>query len=90
MVAERLGVKVGVLETKSKCVVPWRKRRLEGHIKELRRDLSRIEQMSKGAMKDSDMKDRLEKYKVRGKGITVIKEEIKQRENNKDCKGKEV
>ena len=40
---------------------PWWKRRLEGQINELRKDLSRIEQMDRGAMKYSDMRNRLMK-----------------------------
>ena len=39
----------------------WCKPRLEGQINELRKDLSRIEQMDKGTMKDSDMRNRLMK-----------------------------
>ena len=40
-------------------------------------------------MKDSDLRNTLmEKYKVRGKGMTVIKEEIKQREESKTAEVK--
>ena len=58
-------------------------------INELRKDLSRIEQMDRGAMKDSDMRNRLmKKYQVKGKGMSVVKEEIKQKVKAKAAKVK--
>ena len=61
-VAEKLGVKSS--QSQHKENKPWWKCRLEGQINELhiRKDLSRIEQMDRGAMKDSDtcMRNRFE------------------------------
>ena len=89
VVAERLGVKLSQSKHRPKDNIPWWKRRLEGQIKELRKDLSRIEQMNKGAMKDSDIRNRLmEKYRVRGKGMSVVIEEVKQRIKAKAAKVK--
>ena len=64
IVAEKLGVKSS--QSQRKDNQPWWKRRLEGQINELRKDLSRLEQMDRGAMKDSDMRNRLmKKYQVK-------------------------
>ena len=64
IVAEKLGVKYSQSQHKDNKY--WWKRRLEGQINELRKDLSRIEQMDRGAMKDSDMRNRLmKKYQVK-------------------------
>ena len=87
IVAEKLGVKSS--QSQHKDNKPWWKRRLEGQINELRKDLSRIEQMDRGAMKDSDMRNRLmKKYQIKGKGMSVVKEEIKQRVKAKAAKVK--
>ena len=75
VVAEKLGVKSS--QSQHKDNKPSWKRRLEDL---LRNDLSRIEQMDRGAMKDSDVRNRLmKKYQVKGKGMSVVKEEMKQR-----------
>ena len=77
------------LQSQHKDSKPWWKRRLEGQINELRKDLIRIEQMDRGAMKDSDMRNRfMKKYQVKGKGMSVVKEEIKQRVKAKAAKAK--
>ena len=87
IVAEKSGVKSS--QSQHKDNKPWWKRRLEGQINELRKHLSRIEQMDRGAMKDSDMRNRLmKKYQVKGKGMSVVKEEIKQRVKAKAAKVK--
>ena len=87
VVAEKLGVKSSQSQHKDNKL--WWKRRLEGQINELRKDLSRIEQMDRGAMKNSDMRNRLmKKYQVKGKGMSVVKEEIKQRVKAKAAKVK--
>ena len=71
VVAEKLGVKSS--QSQHKDIKPWWKRRLEGQINELRKDLSRIEQMDRGAMKYSDMRNRLmKKYQVKGNGISIV------------------
>ena len=59
IVAEKLGVKSS--QSQHKDNKRWWKRKLEVQINELRKDLSRIEQMDRGAMKDSDMRNRLMK-----------------------------
>ena len=77
-VADKLGVKSSQSQSQHKDNKPWWKHRLEGQINELRKDLSIIEQMDRGAMKDSDMRNRLmKKHQVKGKGMSVVKE-IKQ------------
>ena len=77
------------LQSQHKDNKPWWKRRLEGQINELRKDLIRIEQMDRGAMKYSDMRNRfMKKYQVKGKGMSVVKEEIKQRVKAKAAKAK--
>ena len=53
---------------------------LEGQIQQLKKDLSRIDTMSKSALTDSDLRNRLrKKYKVKGEEMTIVTEEIKQR-----------
>ena len=85
--AETLGVKSS--QSQHKDNKPWWKRTLEGQINELRKYLSRIEQMDRVAMKDSDMRNRLmKKCQVKGKGMSVVKEEIKQRVKAKAAKVK--
>ena len=71
VVAEKLGIKS--LQSQHKDNKPWWKRRLEGQINELRKDLNRIEQMDLSAMKF---------------GMSVVKEEIKQMVKAKAAKVK--
>ena len=70
VVAGKLGVKSS--QSQYKDNKPWWKRRLEDQINELRKDLSRIEQMDRGAIKS------------RSKGV----QESKKRRNNTRLAGK--
>ena len=59
---------------------PWWKRRLEGRVKELCKDLSRVNIMMDGEkIKQRHRTYLQEKYKIKQKGIATVKEEISQR-----------
>ena len=84
-----VGEKLGVEVSQQGNSTPWWKRRLEGQIKDLRRDLSRIEQMNKGLLNSSDLRNTImTKYNVKRKGVSVVIEEIKQRVKAKAAKVK--
>lgn len=56
------------------------KRRLEGQIRGIRKDLSRLERLPAGKPLKTKVRDGLQrKYWLKEKGITVVIEEIKQR-----------
>ena len=76
-VMEQLGVKHK--ETR-KVREPWWKRRIEGQIKQLRKDISQLDSWAKNRIKKDRITDRLEsKYYVKNKGIRVVIEELRQR-----------
>jgi len=59
---------------------PWWKRRLEGRVKELCRDLNRVNILAEGKKIKQKHRTYLQKkYKIAQKGITTVKEEISQR-----------
>ena len=77
VVTERLGVKI-------KCKEDWKepmwKRRLDGQIKQLRKDLGRIDLLAEGKTIKNKFSDILQKkYWVKEKGVNVVREELKQR-----------
>ena len=77
VVVEDLGVK---REGGKKSKEPWWKRRLEGHVKHLNRDLGRINTIIEKKSVKEKYKDELErKYKIRRRGLQVVKEEIRQK-----------
>ena len=72
VVCERLGV----LGKKNKCLKskkPWWQRRLEGKIKEWRKDLGRISEMVKGTkMKDKVLRELKNRYQVSERGTRSV------------------
>ena len=59
---------------------PWWKRRLEGKLKELSRDLDFVNNLLEKRNIKKKHKDRLERrYNVRRKKLEIVREEIKQR-----------
>ena len=78
-VADQLGLKKYKGEKKND---PWRKRRIEGGIKQLKKDINILERVKKdqiGARKEGKAKLVKEKYSVKRKGLTLVIEELKQR-----------
>ena len=77
MVTEMLGVKS---KNKEKRKEPWWKRRLEGQVKELNRDLGRVNALiNRKAVKKKDVDSLQGKYKVKQNGLQIVKEELRQR-----------
>ena len=61
---------------------PWWKRRIEGDIKHLKKDITILERVKKdqvGARKEGKAKMIVEKYRVKRKGLAPVIEELKQR-----------
>ena len=59
---------------------PWWKRRLEKQVKELQRDLGRVDALIKNKTLKKKFLDHLQKkYRIRQKGPTTVREEIQQR-----------
>ncbi len=87
-VAESLGV---FPKQKLKNKEPWWKRRIEDQIKQLRKDISHLEGLSKQKLKkkkDSIIEGLERKYHVKNKGTKVVIEELKQRVMAKAAKVK--
>ena len=75
VLTENPGVKTATNENKKD---PWWKRRLEGQIQQLRRDLSRLQQLKEGKMtKTRHREDIQKKYQLREKGVKHVIEELK-------------
>ena len=76
VVQEELGVKRK--EKRQKGL--WWKKRLCDQVASLRKDLSRVDRIEQGKLKNHQQATRLEKkYNISKKGIMVVKEELKQR-----------
>ena len=74
---ENLGVKTATKENEND---PWWKRKLEGQIQQLRRDLSRLQQFKEGKLSKTRHREYLQKkYRLREKGVKCVFEESKQR-----------
>ena len=75
------GKKVGAKKRETTSMVePWWKRRLNGQIAQLRKDLSRLDKWKSNQLKSMAVGEQLETtYKVKKKGIGVVIEELKQR-----------
>ena len=59
---------------------PWWKRRIEGQIKVLRKDTSKLQCLKEGKLNNRDLINRLEwKYRTKRKGLNLVIEELKQR-----------
>ena len=68
---------------------PWWKRRIEEDIKQLKKDINILERVKKGktgARKEGKAKLVEEKYRVKGKALTTLIEELKQRIHAKAAK----
>ena len=77
MVTEMLGVKS---KNKEKRKEPWWKRRLEGQVKQLNRDLGRVNALiERKTVKKKDVESLQRKYKFKQKGLQIVKEELRQR-----------
>ena len=74
------GKKVGAKKRETTSMAePWWKRRLNGQIAKLRKDLSRLDKWKSNQLKSMAVKEQLEtRYKVKKKGIGVVIEELKQ------------
>ena len=71
---------VGANKLKSKQKEPWWKRRLETKVREMNRDLGRINTLlEKKPIKKKHYERLKRKYNVKTKGLKVVREEIKQR-----------
>ena len=81
-VADKLGLKKYEGGKKD----PWWKRRIEGDIKQLIKDINMLERVTKdqiGACKEGKLNLVEEKYRVKRKGLTPVIEELKQRISEK-------
>ena len=68
---------------------PWWKKRITGKIRELQKDISKLDQWHRKSLKGEHTKNRLEQvYHVKRKGILVVIEELKQRVKAKAAKTK--
>ena len=79
-VADQIGLKP--FKGNNKETVPWWKRRIEGDIKQLRKDVSFLDRVKRNEVnetKKSKIKVVMKKYNVEQKGIKIVIEEIKQR-----------
>ena len=68
---------------------PFWKRRIEGDIKKLRQDLSRIDMWFKGKWRNAKAKEKQDldkKYKLKAKGFNTVREELRQRITAKSTK----
>ena len=87
-IAEKMGLKKIEIKEKKE---PWWKRRIEGDIKRLKKDICKLERKSKGELglkKCRKLKDLEEKYRVKKEGIGTVIEELKQRIIAKSAKVK--
>ena len=76
VVARLLGIKTKNSEKKE----PWWKRRITGKIKQIRKDLSRLQRMKEGSLKNQDTINQLKvRYRIKRKGLNVVIEELKER-----------
>ena len=77
VVAARLGFKAG---GSNRVKEPWWLRRIKSKIKQLRKEISRLEKHMSGEIRKSKISDQLKrKYKIDVTGPSVVLEELKQR-----------
>jgi len=77
LVTETLGID---RNSKRKRQEPWWKCRLEGQIRDLNRDLGRVNALfEKKAVKKKESDELQRKHKLKQKGLQIVKEELKQR-----------
>lgn len=76
-VSKELGLKQ---TTQKQSKMRWWQRRIEGDIKRIRKDINMLERGKRGELRKSGKMEQLEKkYNIKGKGITTVLEELKQR-----------
>ena len=76
--AKKLGLKE--FKRDDKKTDPWWKRRIQGDIKELRKDVNILERKRKDQLKHMAKYNQLDKkYRITNKGLTTVIEELKQR-----------
>ena len=76
-VAKELGLKQ---TTQKQSKMPWWQRRIEEDIKRIKKDINLLEREKRGELRKSGKMEQLEKkYNIKGKGITTVLEELKQR-----------
>ena len=76
-VVKELGLKQ---TTQKQSKMPWWQRRIEEDIKRIRKDINLLEREKRGELRKSGKMEQLEKkYNIKGKGITTVLEELKQR-----------
>ena len=81
---ERLGVKINKKKYKGK--LRWKKR-LEGQVKQLRKDLSRVEELRRGTTIKAKFEEELQRrYWIKEKDLIAVSEEMKQRITAKAAK----
>ena len=82
VVAKRLGVKP---KQRSRGSVPWWKKRLEGQVTQLRKDISRLERMKSVELSNTAICEGLERgYPLNKKRLPVVLEELKQSKELED------
>ena len=75
VVAKRLGVKK---QQRKEKIVPWWKRRLNGQVVQLRKDISRLARIKSDELNNALLLESLEeRYNLKKKGLTVVLEEFK-------------
>ena len=79
-VADQIGLKP--FKGNNKETVPWWKRRIEGDVKQLRKDVSFLDRIKRNEINETKkrkVKVVMRKYHVEQKGIKIVIEELKQR-----------
>ena len=78
---------LGLKSKKKERTEPWWKRRIQGDIKILRRDVNILERKARGQLKNERKYKELDRrYKIARKGLDVVLEELKQRLTAKTAK----
>ena len=86
-VARQLGLKKPM---RGKKVEPWWKRKIEGDIKRIGREVNILEREKRGEIKSKRKVKELEnKYNIKRKGLTLVIEELKQKLLAKSAKIKQ-
>ena len=77
VVTEIIGIKPG---KKKETREPWWKKTLQGQVDQMRKELSRLEQICRNECSRPRIRNQLwRKYEIETKGVTVVTEELKQR-----------
>ena len=84
VVTERIGIKP---DKKKASREPWWKKRLQGQVDQMRKDLSRPEQTCRNECSRPRIRNQLwRKYEIETKGVRLVTEELKQRISAKALK----